>query len=240
MIFNQLHLVVRSLVDWTSSACFRVVCVGVLLSALGNCLNIEALAADAMAPQCEPLPQRLIQGVFVDPGVHGPLPPLRRPMGPDELPVQFQGAWKVSICTTRHHAWIRFENVESSETHTLGRFVKGVSGLRDSTGKQITPDVGQSGVYMDMDLMFEDEIRRGRCILLSVVVENPMIYRGANRGFGYTLCRRNCTSFARSAWEFYSGEHYTHPLLDMPEDFAYSIWRRHRNIPFAKRLGYSQ
>jgi hypothetical protein len=184
-------------------------------------------------------PQEMLNGVFVDPARVAMLSPLRIPKGPRELPDKLAGIWKVSICATRHHTWIRFENVHTHEVRTLGRFQKGAPGLTDSrTGQAIIPPLQESGVHMDLDLMFEDEIRSGRFILLSVILKNPTIYRGGNNGFGYTFCRQNCTSYARGAWQFYSGEDYPQLWLDMPEDFAYFIWKRHPQVPFAKRLGY--
>lgn len=137
--------------------------------------------------------------------------------GPDELPVQLPGLWRVSLCRACGHNWIRFEHAETRELHTLGRYTKGFGGEFDwRTGRWVWPHAAQCGVTWDMDLKFEVGVRRDGRILRTCYVWNPWIYRGRANGYGHLGVRMNCTTYARDAWHFYTGEWYDLPLIATP------------------------
>ena len=120
----------------------------------------------------------------------------------------------VSLCVGDTHAWIRYQNVETGEVHTCGRYGRGFGSLTDSrTGQRLWPAAGSSGVQWDMDMMYDHGLRSDMRILRSAVVNNPVIYRGALNGFGHLGVRVNCVTYARDAWYFYTREYYT-PAAD--------------------------
>jgi hypothetical protein len=159
----------------------------------------------------------------------GALPPADvDPKGPHELPERLEGLWKVSLCISGPHSWIRLEHTGTGEVHTLSRYKQGVGGIRNvTTGEQVWPAAAVSGVQWDLDMQYEDEFRQGKYRLLRVLVENPPIYRGRDDGFGYYLLRNNCTTYARDAWHYYSGEGYPLPVVHTPEHLLVGVLKRH-------------
>lgn len=128
--------------------------------------------------------------------------------GPGAFPTQLHGPWKISLCGTWRHNWIRFENVETGEVHTASRYNRGRGGMRSSSGKQIWPDAPATGVTWDMDLKYEPDVARGKHILRSCYVRDPLTYLGKHRGRGHLYVWLNCASYTRNAWTFYTGERY--------------------------------
>lgn len=153
------------------------------------------------------------------------------PKGPNELPKRLEGLWKVSLCINPAHCWIRFEQTETGEVHTLGRYPKGVGGKRDpETGEWLWPDAELAGLQWDLDLQHEQEVQQGKYRLLSVLVKNPPIYRGRTNGFGHGYWHNNCATYARDAWHYYSGEGYPLPRIHTPDDLLLEVLQRHPEL----------
>jgi hypothetical protein len=147
--------------------------------------------------------------------------------GPSELPQQLDGIWDISLCVGDTHAWIRFQNVETGEVHTCGRYGKGFGGVKDKdSGVQLWPPAPVGGVLWDMDLLYEDGIRQDKLVLRVVRMLNPPVYRGFLNGYHHFGVRANCASYARDAWFFYTGEYYHLPLIASPDALATQVMNR--------------
>jgi len=147
--------------------------------------------------------------------------------GPSELPGRLAGAWEISLCVGDSHAWIRFQNVETGEVHSCGRYGKGFGGITDKiSGLSVWPPAHVGGVLWDMDRMYELGLRRDKRVLRVVQVANPVIYRGAFNGYGHCGVRMNCTTYARDAWWFYTGEYYHLPLIASPDALQTQVMNR--------------
>ena len=164
-----------------------------------------------------------------------------QPKGPGEFPKRLTGVWKVSLCCSQNHSWIRFEDTSNREVHTLGRFQKGAGGDRNhATVGWWVPPVPAAGLMWDQDLRFEPALlTKGRYILLSVMVRDPAVYRGLGDGVGYGPVTNNCATYARDAWHHYSGEWYDLTGIHLPGDLAVAAAHRHSEIPLALRLNLS-
>jgi hypothetical protein len=148
-------------------------------------------------------------------GAHGQI------HGPSRLPRQLSGLWVVSLCVSDTHAWIRYQNVETGEVHTCGRYGRGFGSITDShTGQRLWPAARSSGVQWDMDMMYDHGLRMDMKVLRSTLVRNPIIYRGALHGFGHLGIRINCVTYARDAWYFYTLEYYLLPPIASPGALA--------------------
>lgn len=144
--------------------------------------------------------------------------------GPSELPKQLVGIWDISLCVGDTHAWIRFQNVETGEVHTCGRYGKGFGGITDkASGAPLWPAAPTGGVLWDMDLLYERGLRQDKRVLRTVRVLNPLIYRGFFDGHHHFGVRMNCTTYARDAWFFYTGEYYHLPLIASPDALATQV-----------------
>lgn len=163
-------------------------------------------------------------------------PPAIPTKGPGEIPERLVGRWKISLCLNPYHAWIRYEKVDGKEVHTLSRFQQGRGGHRDATGRRLTLPVEASGVSWDNDLVYESLIRKGKCLFLSTVVENPVIYLGQGEGRGYSIFGNTCVTQTREAWRFYTGEQYDIDATAMPGDLAMAVVRRHPSIRLQDRI----
>jgi hypothetical protein len=147
--------------------------------------------------------------------------------GPSELPKQLAGVWEISLCVGDTHAWIRFQNLETGEVHTCGRYRKGFGGITDkSSGMSIWPPAPAGGVLWDMDLLYECGIRSDKRVLRVVRVSNPVVYRGFLNGYHHFGVRMNCITYARDAWFFYTGEYYHLPLIASPDALATQLKNR--------------
>jgi len=149
-------------------------------------------------------------------------------LGPDQLPSHLQGLWKISLCGTSFHTWIRYQNTETGEVHTISRYNRGRGGMTSSTGKQIWPSAPVTGVIWDIDLKYEPGISQGKYILRSCYVRNPRIYRGIHQGRGHLCLYLNCTSHARNAWNYYTGEQYCLFPVSAPWILKRAVERRNR------------
>ena len=146
-------------------------------------------------------------------------------LGPSQLPTQLSGLWQVSLCTSCTHAWIRFQHTTTGEVHTLGRYTRGFGGVIDwRTCQRQWPAAPASGVIWDQDLKFEWLLRSDMHTLRSCHVWNPCIFHGQNDGYGHCGLRMNCTSHARDAWHYYSGEWYDLPPLELPCAIEKAVW----------------
>lgn len=138
-------------------------------------------------------------------------------VGPDALPACLPGLWRVSLCASWEHNWIRLENMETGELHTLGRYFQGTGAEFDRrTGQQVWPAAPACGVIWDMDLKFHRGVRADGRVLRTCDVRNPRIYRGHANGYGHGVIRLNCVTYARDAWHFYTGEWYALPPIALP------------------------
>ncbi len=147
--------------------------------------------------------------------------------GPSELPPQLVGVWEISLCVGDTHAWIRFENVETGEVHTCGRYGKGFGGITDKlSGMSIWPPAPVGGVLWDMDLLYEQGIRSDKRVLRLVRVSNPVVYRGSWNGYHHFGVRMNCATYARDEGSFYTGEYYHLPAIASPDALATQVKRR--------------
>jgi hypothetical protein len=147
--------------------------------------------------------------------------------GPSELPKQLEGVWDTSLCVGDTHSWIRFENVETGEVHTCGRYGKGFGGITDKlSGLSLWPAAPVGGVLWDMDLLYEHGIRSDKRVLRVVRVVNPVVYRGGLNGYHHFGVRMNCTTYARNAWYSYTGEYYHLPVIASPDALATQVKSR--------------
>lgn len=137
--------------------------------------------------------------------------------GPEHLPGQLPGLWRVSLCVSASHAWIRFEHAETGELHTIGRYVRGCGGIIDwRTGRWVWPNAPVCGVIWDMDVKYDLGLRRDGRVVRTCFVRDPIVYRGERNGYGHYVVQSNCATFARDAWCFYTGEYYRLPPVATP------------------------
>jgi hypothetical protein len=147
--------------------------------------------------------------------------------GPAGLPLQLPGLWRISLCVSRGHAWIRFQHVETGEVHTLARYAGGFGGELDwRTLRSTWPRARCCGVVWDHDLKYDLGVRTDGCALRCGYVWHPRIYRGRANGHGHCVVRMNCATFARDAWHFYTGEWYDLPLIATPSALQRSVCQR--------------
>lgn len=157
--------------------------------------------------------------------------------GPDAVPCQLPGPWKVSLCIESRygkcgHTWIRFEHAETGEVHTVSRYLKGTGGIVDAqTGQWMYEPAEVNGIQWDHDLSREHLIGTTDVCLVTARVENPRVYRGANDGYGHGVVVNNCVTHARDAWFYYSGEKY--PLdqgLHTADTLLHGVMQNHPDI----------
>ena len=147
--------------------------------------------------------------------------------GPETVPQQLFGVWQVSLCVKpgfhHGHAWIRYENIDTGEVHTIGRFQRNVRATRRRSTREILyPRTTESGLHWDYDWRLEHEVRQGKYVVGSVVVRDPFIF-GHDDLAGHGVIRDNCITYARDAWQYYSGQHFDLALLHTPEGFLRTI-----------------
>ena len=124
--------------------------------------------------------------------------------GPDVVPRQLFGLWRVSLCVKpglhRGHAWIRYQNMHTGEVHTVGRFQRNVRPTRRrATRETLYARTTQSGLHWDYDWRFEHEVRQGKYVVGSVDVRDPLVF-GYDDLSGHGVIRDNCITYARDAW----------------------------------------
>ena len=164
-----------------------------------------------------------------EPAVRGPLPPTA---GPDSLPGQQTGLWRVSLCAVHGHIWIRLADTASNRVLTLGRYRKGAGGRYDAkSGGWLVEPAASSGVQLNMEQCHEPAVLQGRHVLLTATVRNPKIFRGAGNGYGHGGLRNNCVTYARNAWHFYTGEWYDLPTVHTPKSLYRAISARYPPLP---------
>ncbi len=140
------------------------------------------------------------------------------PKGPDELPESLSGMWKITLCIHGNHSWLRLQSLKTKEVHTLSRYAIGLGESRDNAGRLVTPAVVTSGVQWDQDIFHEHVDRDSWAPLLSLVVSEPIVYRGKGDGYGYNAVTNNCASYVRDAWVFYGGGRYKMSVPHLPGD----------------------
>ena len=158
---------------------------------------------------------------------------IKKPIGPDDLPHHLPGRWKVSLCVCARpsHAWIRYQNLDTGEIRSIGRYHVLVGGWFD--GGRIRyhyAPTWRPGLYMDREQRYEDQVRKGKCLLLSVYQDDPQIFLGEIGSHGYGLVVNNCATYARDAWHFYSGEKYSLPEIHTPDELLKAVLQRHPEV----------
>jgi hypothetical protein len=156
-----------------------------------------------------------------------------RPKGPDELPQRLSGAWKITLCVRGTHCWLRLESLATGEIHTLSRYRYGWGEHRDEADRLVAPAAVVSGVQWDQDLYYEFVDRNPWDRLLSLVVSNPVVYRGQGEAHGYNSVTNNCATYVRDAWQFYGGRRYDMLVPHLPSDLRDAIIRSHPKLRVA-------
>ncbi len=152
---------------------------------------------------------------------------IRRPLGPDEIPESLPGRWKVSLCIKAPgHAWIRYENLDTGEVRSISRYHLLVGGWADKKHlRWHYPPTTKSGLYMDREQGLERR-RDGQYLLLSTIIDDPVIYRGDGT-HGHGMLVNNCVTYTRDAWHDYTGEWYDLPPAHAPADLRHAVLTRH-------------
>lgn len=138
----------------------------------------------------------------------------REILGPCDMPHRLRGTWKITMCiqvncSDTGHTWLRYQNVETGEVHTVGRYMKGHGAARGvDSGELIYPPAPQSGVIYDLDLKRESRIRAGKIYTISCVANDPIVFRGENNGFRHGGHKNNCVTHVRDGWRHFTGESY--------------------------------
>lgn len=155
-------------------------------------------------------------------------------LGPGEMPCRLYGQWKVSLCTYTNcgetgHTWLRYQNVETGEVHTVGRYLKDHGGTKNpDTGEWVYPPAPISGVIFDIDLKREKLLRSGEAHAISCYVNDPIVFKGQNGGYGHGGHRANCVTHARDGWHHFTGEYYeVGHLFQTPTELQRAVARRH-------------
>jgi hypothetical protein len=143
------------------------------------------------------------------------VPPNFRPGGPSDVPDKLDGTWQVSIVVGGGHAYIRYENTETGETHTVGNYEHGYGGRIDANGRVIIPPVTLPGLQWDQDMKKEAGFKGDLFQSRTVVIKDPVIYKDSTP-FEYGWYGDNCTTYAKDAWHFYTGEVYFIVGPDVP------------------------
>jgi len=166
-------------------------------------------------------------------------PAVRRPIGPADLPEQLPGRWQISLCVSddNGHAWIRFQNAETGEIRSIGRFHLLVGGWFDRGRLRwnYLPTF-RTGLYMDREQRREPELADGSEILRTAWVENPRVYI-ASGVRGHALVRNNCVTYARDAWRFYTGEYWELPAIHTPKSLRESVGHVHPEVLRVSKRG---
>lgn len=126
------------------------------------------------------------------------------------------------------HAWIRLENCDTHEVHTLGRYNVG-SGGRDTGGK--VPEVTVPGVQYDRDRLRDPGFQSGQFPSRSIVVDGPDIFYPGRSPLGYDHYNNNCATYAMQAWRHYSGEQIPGNLIWYDDPVAVKNWILWKNNP---------
>lgn len=165
-----------------------------------------------------------------------------RQRGPEGIPQMLPGVWHVTLCletgnVAARHCWFRYQNVHTGEVHTLSRFIKGGGWWVDQNDNWISAPAEVAGLVWDNDLKREVEIQQGRVHMLNVIRTNPCIYRGWNNGYGHCGAMKNCATWCRDAWEFYTGEKARLlPLIHATGTLHGSLNRMHPGLVFPGRV----
>jgi hypothetical protein len=157
---------------------------------------------------------------------------IRAPVGPADLPESLPGRWKISLCVSddNGHAWIRFENPETGDVRSIGRFHLLVGGwFEPQRFRWNYPPTFRTGLYMDREQRREPELADGSEILRTAWVDNPQLYVGGGPR-GHAIVRNNCATYARDAWHFYTGEYWELPVVHTPRSLRDSVGREHPEV----------
>lgn len=153
---------------------------------------------------------------------------------PCEFPVRFAGRWKISLCIfvkcgDPGHSWLRYQNCETGEIHTVGRYQKDHGGTKNpDTGEWVYPPAPISGVIYDLDLKREKQLLSGEAHAISCYVNDPIVWRGENGGFGHGGHRANCVTHCRDGWQYFTGERYdVGVVFQSPLELQKEIVKRH-------------
>ncbi len=163
--------------------------------------------------------------------------PPRRLLNPDQMPCRLKGTWKITMvlevdCNQFGHAYLRYENVDTGEFHTIGRYCRGWGNARELIGNP--SPVGPSpfsGVVWDLDAAREPEYQARKFYAISTVKTDPFVLRGINGGWGHGGLVNNCNTHVRDAWHCYTGEWYDLcPVWHTSNHLLSQIAKRHPEI----------
>ena len=138
-------------------------------------------------------------------------------------PRRLAGRWRVSLCVCPgRHAWLRFEAVDDApgasgygRVLTLSRYKKGAGRELNLRTLAYTPStVPRSGVWIGREVKGYGLSRKHE--LDSVILTDPVVFYGRGGGDGHHGVRRNCVTFARDGWAFYTGRRYPLPTFHSP------------------------
>lgn len=154
----------------------------------------------------------------------------RQILGPDEMPCRLPGRWKITLCILIDcpdigHTWLRYQNLDTGEVHTVGRYMKGRG------GDECTPAAPVSGTIYDIDLKRESTLYCPDVYRISCLVNDPIVYKGANCGWGHGGVRNNCVTHCRDGWCYFTHEYY--PLghfIHSPKELLRELAKQHPEI----------
>lgn len=155
---------------------------------------------------------------------------VHQPAGPGEIPESLPGRWKVSLCIKNTHTWIRYQNLDTGEIHSVSRYHVLVGGWYDIHHlRWHYPPTVRPGLYMDREQMIEDKVQDGKYLLLSTIVDDPVVF-GHDKSYGHGTYVNNCVTYTRDAWHFYTGEWYDMPPVHTPGDLLHGVVLRHPEV----------
>jgi RHS repeat-associated protein len=135
----------------------------------------------------------------------------------ENIPTYLPGEWNVYLSvnylnTQIGHAWIVYQSVQDPTVcHSASKSKIGWG-----------PNSTYSGTHWDLDL--------GRLPVDAqigpVKVSNPVIYNSV----GYNVLSNNCSTYAATVWEKYTGEHIGMGLCPSPANLAAQFDRRYSNL----------
>ncbi len=152
------------------------------------------------------------------------------------MPHRLEGRWKISLCIYLEHGktghtWLRYQNCDTGEVHTVGRYFKDHGGTKNKDGAWVYPPAPISGVIYDIDLKRESDIREGKITMLSCFVNDPIVFRGQNGGFGHDGHHNNCVTHARDGWCHFTREYYEiGVLVHSPKELYRHVTERHPEV----------
>ena len=120
---------------------------------------------------------------------------------------------------------------DPDDVHSVGKYEHGYGGRRDDAGRIIIPPVTIPGIQWDREKFKEQGFRDGLFPHRTIIIKDPKIYKGTTPCC-FSVLDNNCTTYARDAWYFYSGEWAPLPGPDLPSTLR--AWVIPMNQPVKK------